>query len=178
MSESDELLDLVTADNKVVGTVLRKEHHANVEYYNSRGEYWRGVACFLLNSSGQLWIPRRQDNLDIAPSGLDFSMAEHVTSGEEHLQGAVRGMAEELTITAEESELHQVAEFIAFPIGCLMRIYMYRTDKDPTFDRRDYQSGQWLYPHEVSAMLDKPTEIKKYGLQKGVAAIEELIQSH
>ncbi len=144
MGEEDELLDLVNADDQVVGTVMREQHHENVAQYNERGEYWRGTGCFLVNSQNQIWVPKRQPWRKVAPGSLDFSMAEHVQSGESHLEGAVRGMKEELNLELKAGSLILLGKNVFKQFGCVMSMYVYRTDDDPDYSKDDYQSAEWM----------------------------------
>lgn len=152
-SEEDELLDLVNADDEVVGTVMREEHHANVEKYNERGEYWRGTGCFLVNSKNNVWVPLRQPHRRVAPNGLDFSMAEHVQSGESHIKGALRGMSEELNLELTESDLTPLGKKMFEKFGCVMSVYIYRTDETPDYSKNDYQDAWWMSTDELRAKI-------------------------
>lgn len=153
MHEKDELLDLVNSEDEVVGTVMREEHHNNVAYYNARGEYWRGTGCFLINPNQEIWIPKRQPWRNVAPGGLDFSMAEHVQSGESHIQGAVRGMKEELNIEAAEVELLLLGKRLFEGFGCIMSMYIYLTNESPDYNRDDYQDARWMTAEELGSEL-------------------------
>lgn len=173
--EADELLDLVNKDNEVVGTVMREEHHANVEKYNVRGQYWRGVAAFVINESNEIWVPRRQPWRKVAAAGLDFSMAEHVKSGESHIEGAVRGMDEELDLQVTNGQLEKVVENLFEEFGCLMYIYLYRSNQDPNYSTDDYQSAEWLSIDEFIAKLREPGEKYKSGLPLALEKLKQLV---
>ena len=158
--EEDELLDLVNADDEVVGTVMREEHHADVETYNKRGEYWRGTGCFLVNAKQQIWVPQRQPHRKIAPDGLDFSMAEHVQSGESHLAGALRGMREELHLELAEDDLIALGKKLFKEFGCVMSIFIYQTDETPDYSREDYQKAWWMSVDELRQKLSSGMAFK------------------
>jgi isopentenyldiphosphate isomerase len=153
MLEEDELLDLVDANDRVVGSVMREQYHDNTAAYVQKGQYFRGSACFLVDSRGKLWIPRRQLHRKVAPGGLDFSMAEHIQSGETHIQGTVRGMQEELRLVVRPDELQEIGLLKLDDIGCMMRLYVYRSDKDPDFNPDDYSEAWWLSPDELKQRL-------------------------
>ena len=173
----DELLDLVDADDNVIGTVMREEHHKDSDSYTRRGEYWRGTACMLVNSKKQLWIPLRQLDRRIAPGGLDFSMAEHVMSGESHIQAAVRGMMEELNMQVDEKELISLGKKTCDGFGALMEVYVYHTNEDPNYNKEDYQSAEWL---SVDALRKKLTSgvRAKAALPLWLEELENYLSTH
>ena len=72
----DEMLDLVDENDCVIGTARRSEVYAK-ELRNIRV-----VNAFVINSKGELWIPRRTAHKRSYPSCLDMSMGGHVESGE------------------------------------------------------------------------------------------------
>ena len=175
MQEADELLDLVNKDNEVIGKVMREVHHANVAYYTARGEYWRGVASFVVNSEAKVWTPTRQTWRRVAPDGLDFAMAEHVQSGEDHLAGAVRGMKEELNLDVDADDLEQLVQFVSDAVGCIMRIYVYYSDETPNYNTDDYRSAEWLSIDELKGQLQAPGAKFKNLLPEALEALEQML---
>lgn len=164
--EADELLDLVTADDVHVGTVLREAHHAHPDKFTSKGQYFRGVAAWLLNDSGQLWLPTRHPNRKIVPSGYDFSMAEHVQAGEGRLEAAQRGMEEELNLIVSFSDLTLLGTIRCDDIGALITLYGYHFNGEPDFNKKDYSSGQWLLPDEALTLVE--AGLSKSGVKEGI----------
>ena len=67
--EQDEYLDLVDENDVVIGRKLRSEVHAE------KLKNYRAVNLFIVNSKGELWIPRRTAHKQLYPLGLDFSCA-------------------------------------------------------------------------------------------------------
>jgi len=74
----DEYLDLVDLQDSVIGRKLRSEVYA--EHLSN----FRVVNAFVLNSKGELWIPRRTADKRIFPLCLDMSVGGHVESGESY----------------------------------------------------------------------------------------------
>ncbi len=62
------------------------------------GDWHRAVNVFLFRSDGRLVIQRRSSCKDVCPGMWDLSVAEHVLPGEEYLEAAHRGLAEELSL--------------------------------------------------------------------------------
>jgi isopentenyldiphosphate isomerase len=55
-------------------------------------------------------LQRRSLEKALEPGCWDLSCAEHLGVGESYLDGAVRGLQEELDITAQPAELHLVRD--------------------------------------------------------------------
>ena len=87
----DELLDVVSHTDTVIGSQLRSVVH-------ERGLTHRGVHVFLFTPDGRLLVQQRSRHRDTAPLALDCSVSEHVKSGEDFMQAALRGLDEELGI--------------------------------------------------------------------------------
>mmetsp|Transcript_22086 Transcript_22086/g.61308 ORF Transcript_22086/g.61308 Transcript_22086/m.61308 type:complete len:193 (+) Transcript_22086:210-788(+) len=88
-----ELFDIVDKNNVVIGQEPRAKVHA-------LGLLHRAVYCFVWNSQGELLIQQRSPKKKIGPGKWDLSCAEHLQPGETFLQGAQRGLLEELNISA------------------------------------------------------------------------------
>lgn len=106
MNDEDEILDLCNAADEVIGTIKRGDYG---RLATEKLGYIRSVNAFIINSEGKLWIPRRTADKRIAPNGLDYSMAEHVKSGETYLHGCIRGFQEELNMTITSRDLEFAA---------------------------------------------------------------------
>jgi len=84
-----EILDVVDADDRVVGEALRSDIHAN-------GLMHRSVHILVVNSSGKLLTQRRGLHKDCDPGLWDTSAAGHVSRGELYETAANRELHEEL----------------------------------------------------------------------------------
>ena len=91
MSVSEELLDVVDENDRVVGVKTRGEIHAS-------GLMHRAVHILVFNSRGELFLQKRSMSKDEAPGLWDTSAAGHLDSGEDYLDCARRELAEELGI--------------------------------------------------------------------------------
>jgi isopentenyldiphosphate isomerase len=98
----DELLDVVSPNDTVIGRELRSVIH-------ERGLTHRGVHIFLFTADGRLLVQQRSRQRDTAPLALDCSVSEHVKSGEDFVQAALRGLNEELGIV--QTTLSRVVYF-------------------------------------------------------------------
>jgi isopentenyl-diphosphate delta-isomerase type 1 len=88
---TEEYLDVVDEDNRVIGQERRSIVHQS-------GLWHRGVHVFLFTPDRKLLVQQRGDAQDTFPGALDCSVSEHLEVGESYLEGAIRGLREELGI--------------------------------------------------------------------------------
>ena len=88
---SQELLDVVDADDRVVDVRARGDVHR-------LGLMHRSVHILLFNGKGELFIQKRAMSKDSNPGLWDSSAAGHVDTGEDYLGCAIRELGEELGI--------------------------------------------------------------------------------
>lgn len=150
--EPDELLDLVTEDDIVVGTVTREE--VARQMMNLPGLV-RSSNLFLLNSKGEVWVPRRAPHKKTAPNGLDYSAGEHVHAGETYTAAMLRGMKEELNLDVTEDQLEYIGKISNAPLGIpyFNALYLYRSDDVPQYNSDDFVSYEWLTPEALMQKL-------------------------
>lgn len=87
-----ELLDVISEEGEVVGKETRKKIHR-------LGHLHRGAHVLVFDEKGSLLLQKRSPNTEISPGTYDISMSEHVKSGEDFHEAALRGLKEELGIT-------------------------------------------------------------------------------
>jgi isopentenyl-diphosphate delta-isomerase len=159
MNEEDENLDVVDQDDKVIGAIKRSEIRSL--FGPDQGRYVRYANCFLRNSEGRLWIPRRAADKKIAPNGLDFSASEHVQSGETYLQAVIRGLDEELNVDADESSIRFIGKLSPNEERrSFSSIYIVNQDVAPDFNKDDFVSYEWLSVSELKELLSTGIEAK------------------
>jgi isopentenyldiphosphate isomerase len=86
-----EWVDVVDADDRVVGRVTRAE-------IRRRNLPHRAVYVLVLNSRGELFVHRRTESKDVYPGYRDVTIGGVVAAGEDYDSAAVRELAEELGI--------------------------------------------------------------------------------
>ncbi len=91
---SEELLDVVDADDNVIDVKTRGEIHA-------QGLMHRAVHILVFNPEGELFLQKRSMLKDENPGQWDTSCAGHVDSGESYLDCAVRELEEELGVVTD-----------------------------------------------------------------------------
>jgi isopentenyldiphosphate isomerase len=173
MYDKDELLDLVDIEDQVVMTVERGEYYAHPEKYE--GLNLRAADLFIQNYKGELWIPRRTMDRKIAPGGLDYSCGGHVGSGERYIDGLIREIAEEINLDLKPQDLTLLMKFGPRPnLPYYSEMYLYKTNTAPQFNTDDFDSGQWILPADLVALLQSGTPAKTSILESLQTVIDKL----
>ncbi len=133
MTNAEEVFEIFTEDGELIGTAPRSRVHAE-------GLWHRSAQVFLFDSAGRLYLQRRADDKDVCPGLWDQSAAEHLIPGENYLEGARRGLKEELGISVAELS----------PLG---EPFAGRLDQ-PALGVRDYElqqafTGTWDGPVQI-----------------------------
>ena len=150
---SEELLDVVDADDRVIGVKTRGEIHA-------QGLMHRAVHILVFNTSGKLFIQKRSMRKDNNPGLWDSSAAGHVDSGEDYYSCAIRELGEELglIVTAPLEYLFRLA---ASPITDMEHCSVYRCMDDGPFELEagEIDEGAWVSSTEMDKRVleDDPT---------------------
>jgi isopentenyl-diphosphate delta-isomerase type 1 len=99
-----EVLDVIDANDDVVGQATRDECHAKFLRH-------RAVQIFVFDTNGRIFVQKRTKTKDVFPGLYEASCSGHVQTGEAYRQAAVRELAEELGITHQEHELKELFTF-------------------------------------------------------------------
>lgn len=145
----DEKLDLVDAHDRVIGVMPRSEVYA-------RGlRNIRVVNLFIINSKGELWIPRRTAHKKLYPFCLDMSVGGHVASGEGYDEAFARETQEELRIDIAKTPYRFLRHLTPHEHGvsAFMRVYEIIQDTLPDYNPDDFMEYFWLRPEEVLARI-------------------------
>ncbi|MEV8097062.1 NUDIX domain-containing protein [Kitasatospora sp. NPDC085879] len=92
---AEELLDVVDAQDRVVGTATRAEVYRD-------GLTHRCVFILVRDPQGRIFVHRRTDTKLFAPGAYDCFVGGVVGSGESYAEAAVREAEEELGVTGIE----------------------------------------------------------------------------
>jgi 16S rRNA (adenine1518-N6/adenine1519-N6)-dimethyltransferase len=150
-STDNEILEVVDADDNVIGRATRSEIH-------QRGLTHRAVHIFLFNSAGDIYVQRRSAIKDRFPRRLDSSAAGHVDPGESYEQSARRELKEELGI---EADLEEVLRLRASEISDNEHVVLYRalSDLDPSLDPEEIQWGGFMARDTLTELMaERPDE--------------------
>jgi len=146
----DEYLDLVNAQDEVIDVKLRSQVYAE-GLFN-----FRVVNAFLVNSQGQLWIPKRSLKKKLYPGCLDMSMGGHVESGESYEQAFKRELEEELNIQADNFEWKLLGHLTPAKdhVSVFMQVYELYGDIAPQYNPNDFTEYSWMTPAELLQKIE------------------------
>ena len=146
---SEELLDVVDADDRVIGVKTRGQIHA-------QGLMHRAVHILVFNTSGELFIQKRSMSKDNDPGLWDSSAAGHVDSGEDYQSCAIRELGEELGMTATAS-LEILFRLSASPITGMEHCIVYRCINDGPFvlESDEIDEGAWISGSEMDRRVSE-----------------------
>lgn len=156
MTQQEEILDLVNENDEVIEQKGRTEVHAN-QLTN-----YRVINCFIKNSEGKLWIPRRQSNKRLFPDCLDVSCGGHVSSGETYEEAFQKEMMEELVINTSATPYIELGVCTPHQDGtsAFMHVYEIESDTAPDYNPEDFTSYEWLSPLEILTKLESGDKSK------------------
>jgi len=146
---TDEYLDLVNNRDEIIGKKLR-----TVVYAEGLSNF-RVVNAFLINTHGQLWIPRRSPNKQLFPKCLDMSMGGHVDSGETYEQAFKRELMEELNIKIDENCWKLLGHLTPENgVSAYMKVYEIYANIAPQYNHNDFSESFWLSPAELIQRIE------------------------
>ena len=117
MAEQFDILDINGAPTGVAdrGAVLKD------------GQYYLGVHVYVYNSEGEFLLQQRSYNKNFLPGGWDVVL-EHVIAGESSLEGAMRGLKEEIGLLVSKSEMEFAGRFIWNMYHHIIDVYFVRAN--------------------------------------------------
>lgn len=148
MSVSEELLDVVDENDRVIAIKTRGEIHA-------RGLMHRAVHILVFNSEGELFLQKRSMLKDECPGLWDSSAAGHVDSGESYLDCARRELVEELGVIGSV-DLVEMFRLPASAVTGFEHCAVYRAvyDGEMTLQPEEIDEGAWVSPSDMDARAE------------------------
>jgi isopentenyldiphosphate isomerase len=142
---ADELVDVVDADDRIVGTVPRSR---------MRAERLRHRAVFIgvTNGAGELLVHRRSDAKDLWPGRWDIGVGGVVTAGEDWAAAARRELMEELGIDAEPAPIG-VGTYADVDVDLVGHCYRVVHDGPVTFVDGEVAEARWVDRAALEALL-------------------------
>ena len=146
-STDNEILEIVDAEDRVIGTATRSEIHR-------KGLLHRAVHLFVFDRAGRIYVQRRSDSKDRDPGKLDSSAAGHVEPGETYEEAAVRELQEELGIHADVEELLRVpaSEQTDHEHVVLFKVV---TELEPAPNPEEIQWGQFMSGDRLNKLMNE-----------------------
>lgn len=147
-----EILDLVSANDQVIGTISRDAAYANSL------THFRTVNGFVVNSNRELWIPTRHTSKALWPDLLDASVGGHVQSGETYEDAFKRETREELNLDLTTIPFIELGKLSPHEVGVgsFMKIFLIFYDKDIQYNPSDFSDGNYI---SYSSLIKKLTPI-------------------
>lgn len=149
MVDGDEIIDLVSKEDEVIGSAKRKV------VYSKKLNNFRTINGFLINHDGELWIPVRHRNKSLWPQLFDASVGGHVQSDESYDGTFIREADEELNLNVDKINYRTLGKLTPHntKVGSFMKIYLIFYNKDPVYNLNDFEGGQWFEPQKLLELL-------------------------
>lgn len=143
---ADELVDVVDADDRVIGRATRREVRAGNLLHR---------ACYIvvLDDAGRVFVHLRTPTKDVFPSHYDAVVGGVLAAGESYEEGARREVREEIGATAEH--LRQVGFLRYEDAGNRVQgaIFECRTSGPLRLQPEEVACGEWLEATEVERRM-------------------------
>lgn len=146
--ESVELVDLVDADDRVIGCAPRRDVRA-------RNLLHRGVGVLCLNGDGLVYVHRRTATKDVFPGLYDMFVGGVVGRGEDYDSAARREIAEELGIVGPEPR-YLFHHFYLGRHNCSrVAVYDVEWDGEVRHQESEVAWGAWVTMETLLARLNE-----------------------
>jgi len=142
---ASELVDVVDADDRVIGRATRAEMRAQKLRH-------RATYILVFNARGQLFVHQRTATKDVYPSYYDVAVGGVVAAGESYDVGARRELAEELGITGPPPRPILAFQYEDADNRVNGRVYSYSHDGPLTLQREEIAAGEWL---DLDVVIDR-----------------------
>tara|TARA_B110000305_G_C19425579_1_gene633411 strand:+ start:1171 stop:1680 length:510 start_codon:yes stop_codon:yes gene_type:complete len=149
---SDEYLDVVDAEDEVIGLERRSRIHKLKKRH-------RAVHIFIFNAKKEMFLQKRSAIKDTSPNLWNSSVSGHVDTGEEYEVAAIREIKEEVGIQ-EELELKPLLKIHARTETEHEFVWLYRCDYDGemVLDEEEVAEGKWLMVEDIDDWIRKTPE--------------------
>ena len=144
---TDEELDIVDEEDRVIGRAFRSECHGNPELRH------RVAHILVFNTRGDVLLQLRGRHKRIQPGKWDSSVGGHLARGEGYLEGALRELEEELGI--REGRLERLHDYWWRTEVETERVRTYRLihDGEVRFDPGEIEAVRFFSDDEVNEKL-------------------------
>jgi 8-oxo-dGTP pyrophosphatase MutT (NUDIX family) len=147
-SPSEELVDLIDRDDRVIGRASRRRVRAENLLH-------RGVGILCRNSGGLIYVHKRTDIKDVFPGMYDMFVGGVVEAGETYDEAASREIAEELGIVGATLE-HLFRHLYWGPQNrSLVAVYSVEWDGPISHQESEISWGRFLSFDELVAKLEE-----------------------
>ena len=144
---TEEIIDVVDEDDKVLRQELRSTVRKDVLMH-------RACTIIVKNSGGEYFVQKRSVKKDLFPGMYGVGVGETVTAGEKYDEAAVRGLKEEIGVSATPTFLFHIT-FRHPQDNEQIHVYECVTDEELNFEDEEVAEGFFVSEDELKAMLDK-----------------------
>src|ERR1035437_1217079 len=158
---SEEIFDVVNAQDEVISQAPRQEVHA-------RGLWHRAVHVLVFNARGEVFLQKRSMKKDAAKGKWDSSSSGHLDTGEAYDACAVREVREEIgldiqarTATGASQPLQRLFKIDARQETGWEFCWIYRCESEGPFvlHPEEIETGDWFAPEAVTQWVnEKPQD--------------------
>ena len=145
MNPSDEIFDVVDAEDRVLRQATRKEVHAGSLLH-------RSVHILVFNPDGQLFLQKRALTKDENPGLWDTSAAGHVGAGDDYPETAIRELEEELGII-EPLEYRLKIKASPETLWEHVMVFTCSTSKEIKINREEISEGQYISIRDIRSWI-------------------------
>ena len=151
--EEREILDVVNADDLVMGTMEREEIHRKKLFH-------RSVHVFVFDDAGRIYLQRRSMDKEEHPGKWDSSASGHVGKGESYQEAAGRELEEEIGLRASPEPLIKLpaSEETGMEHSMLFQVRMGPTDPSPRPSPQEILEGRFLQTEEIEGGIASEPE--------------------
>lgn len=147
-----ELLDVVDAEDRVIGVASRAEIHAQRLRH-------RAVHVLIRDAQGRLYLQRRAEYKDCDPGLWDSSAAGHVGHDEAYASAAPRELAEELGLTGVA-----LVALCRLPASAatgyeFVQAYLGLAVTEPVPDPGEIAETRWCTPAALAAWMSAEPDV-------------------
>ena len=150
----DELFDIVDEQDRVTGTMVRREvHRLKLRH--------RAVHLLVINRAGKIFLHQRSMKKDLFPGVWDSSAAGHVSAGEDYDSTAVRELEEELGCRPEKRP-QPLFKIEAREETGQEFVWVYRVEAEGPFvlEADEIERGDWFAVAEIDRWVaERPQEL-------------------
>ena len=146
MKPSDELVDVVDEDDRVVGQTSRGE-------MRRRNLLHRAVYLIVETGRGKLFVHRRTDTKDVYPGFYDVTVGGVVGAGEDYLVAAERELAEEIGVHGAPLRELFAVRFADAATQLVGRVFLVRWDGPVTLQSAEVAWGAFVPRPEAERIV-------------------------
>ena len=141
---SEEIFDVVDANDQVIGQKKRSEVHR-------LGLRHRAIHLLVFNAKGELFLQKRSIKKDCFPGTWDSSVSGHVDAGETYDACALREPREEIGLKLAATP-QRVFKIDACEETGQEFVWLYRCENEGPFrlDPDELSDGGWFAPEKIT----------------------------